>query len=189
MVTIDKSRAETAIWELLHAMNIDMNKHPDIQNTPARVIKMLEEVWQGEKYTNREIADMFGKTFPATSNGIVVVKDIHAFSYCEHHLALMYNMHIHVGYIPEGKVIGLSKISRIVDMCCKRLQLQERITKDIMEVMNYVVGNNVIVYVEAEHSCVTARGIKKDSAKTVTIEKSGLFNNPLHLNQFMGMIK
>ena len=186
---MDREKAEQAIRDLLQAMDINDKKHPDLESTPKRVIKMLQEVWEGERYSNREIANMFGKTFPANSNGMVVVKDIHAFSYCEHHLALMYNMHIHVGYIPNDKVIGLSKISRIADMCCKRLQLQERITKDILEVMQYIVGKNVIVYIEAEHSCVTARGIKKDSAKTVTIEKSGIFNNPENYNQFMQMIK
>ena len=180
--------AEQAVKDLLINMGINFNKHNDIENTPKRVVKMLAEVWEGEKYSNKEIADMFGKTFPTNSTAMVVVKDIECFSYCEHHLALMYNMKISVGYLPRGKVIGLSKIARIADMCCKRLQLQEKITSDINETMRYVVGNDVVVYVEAEHSCVTARGIKKAQAKTVTLETYGRFRNNEFLKQFLQQI-
>lgn len=180
--------AEQAVKDLLVNMGIDFNKHSDIENTPKRVVKMLAEVWEGEKYSNKEIAEMFGKTFPTNSNAMVVVKDIECFSYCEHHLALMYNMKISVGYIPQGQVIGLSKIARIADMCCKRLQLQERITSDINETMRYIVGDNVAVYIEAEHSCVTARGIKKVQAKTVTLETCGKFKDNDVLSQFLKQI-
>ena len=107
----------------------------------------------------------------------MLVKDIEVFSYCEHHLALMYNMRCHVGYIPNGKVIGLSKIARICDMVAKRLQLQERICSDIAEIMQKVCGTeDVIVIIEGEHSCMTARGIKSRSAKTRTSAIRGLFD-------------
>jgi GTP cyclohydrolase I len=149
---------------------------------------MLEEVWEGEKYSNDEIAVMFGKSFPVDSTDMVVVKDIEAFSYCEHHLALIYNMRISIGYIPKGKVIGLSKIARIADMCCKRLQVQERIGNDIAEVMQKIVGEDVIVRIEANHSCMTARGIKKPSSKTVTLAKRGKFKEKEYMKQFLDML-
>lgn len=182
---INEDKAQNAVKDLLQAMGIKKENHNDLENTPKRVVKMLKEVWQGEQYTNTEIAKIFGKTFPTNSKGMVIVKNIHCFSYCEHHLALMYNMNISVGYIPNGKVIGLSKISRIADMCCKRLQLQEKIGADIVDVMRKIIGDNVIVKIEAEHSCVTARGIKKDTAKTVTIETNGLFNKSEYASRFL----
>lgn len=150
---------------------------------------MLNEVWEGEKYSNDDIAKMFGKSFPTTSKGIVIIKEIPVFSYCEHHLALMYNMKVDVGYMPNGKVIGLSKVARIAEMCAKRLQLQERLGKDILEVMTKVVGNDVAVRIQAEHSCVTARGIKKPGTKTVTLETSGIFNSMENQERFLNMLK
>lgn len=185
----DNKAAEAAIFALLQAMKIDPQKHPGLEETPKRVIKMLNEVWEGEKYSNDDIAKMFGKNFPTTSKGIVIVKDIPVFSYCEHHLALMYNMKVDVGYMPNGKVIGLSKVARIAEMCAKRLQLQERLGKDILEVMTKVVGNDVVVRIQAEHSCVTARGIKKPGTKTVTLETSGIFNSIENQERFLNMLK
>ena len=161
-----------------------------MEETPKRVVKMLGEVWEGMQYTNDQLAEMYGKTFDCQSSDMVVIKDIEAFSYCEHHLALIYDMKISVGYYPsKGKVIGLSKIARIVDMCCKRLQLQERIGTDILEVLQKIVGEDVIVRIEASHSCMTARGIKKPGAKTVTISKDGLFNNFLYSQEFLELVK
>ena len=133
--------------------------------------------------------EMYGKVFPCDTNDMVVVKDIEAFSYCEHHLALIYNMRISVAYLPEGHVIGLSKIARIVDMCCKRLQLQERIGHDIVDVMTRIVGPNVAVRIEANHSCMTARGIKKPSSKTVTYATSGAFEQDTEFNRFQAALQ
>ena len=109
---------------------------------------------------------------------MVVVKDIDIFSYCEHHLALMYDMKVTVAYIPKGRVIGLSKIARIADMVSKRLQLQERIGSDIADIMQMVTGaEDIAVFIEGCHSCMTARGIKKVNAKTYTQTLKGRFNN------------
>ena len=113
---------------------------------------------------------MFDKTFAedvddeGTSRygDMVVVKDIDIFSYCEHHIALMYDMKVTVAYVPKGRVIGLSKIARIADMVGKRLQLQERIGSDIADIICKVTGSeDVAVFIEGCHSCMTARGIKK----------------------------
>lgn len=187
MIEIDEKEAEQHVSGLLHAMHI-ISK-PGMEDTPKRVVKMLEEVWQGERYSNEDIAEMYGKVFPCDTNDMVVVKDIEAFSYCEHHLALIYNMRISVAYLPEGCVIGLSKIARIVDMCCKRLQLQERIGHDIVDVMTRIVGPNVAVRIEANHSCMTARGIKKPSSKTVTYATSGAFEQDNEFSRFLAALR
>ena len=147
---------------------------------------MYEEVFAGMNYTNHEIAEMFDKTFEdkmsfeTDSQDMVIVKDIDVFSYCEHHLALMYDMKVTVAYIPKGKVIGLSKIARIADMVAKRLQLQERIGSDIAEVMQEILGSeDVAVVIEGTHSCMSARGIKKTQASTKTYTLRGAFKeNP-----------
>ena len=169
------------IQSLIRQLLIELGDNPDregLRETPARVARMYGEVFEGMRYTNQEIADMFGKCFEdVDTNDLVLVKDIEVFSFCEHHLALMYNMRIHVGYIPKGKVIGLSKIARIADMAAKRLQLQERLGCDIAQIMQMVLGTeDVIVIIEGEHSCMTARGIKSRGAKTRTAAIRGLFD-------------
>jgi GTP cyclohydrolase I len=182
----NRRKAEQAVRDLLSAFNIKPRTGMD--DTPARVVKMYEEVWAGEQYTNEQIADMYNKTFPSGQDDMVVVKDIEAFSYCEHHLALIYDMKVSVAYIPENRVIGLSKIARIVDMCCKRLQLQEHIGQDIMDVMRRIVGENVCVRIEASHSCMTARGICKPGSRTVTFAKSGVFLGDEQFHEFLKAI-
>lgn len=167
---------ETCIHNILVALGEDPNREGLIE-TPKRVAKMYREVFEGIQYSNSDIAAMFNKCFnEPEAHDLVVVKDIEAFSYCEHHLALMYNMKISVAYIPDGRVIGLSKIVRIVDMVCKRLQLQERITSDISEIMSEVLNtHDIMVVIQAEHSCMSARGIKKPGAKTHSAKVGGLF--------------
>jgi GTP cyclohydrolase I len=104
------------------------------------------------------------------------MKDIDMFSYCEHHMALMYDMKATVAYVPKGKVIGLSKIARVCDMVGRRLRLQEKIGRDIADIMTEITGSeDVAVTLEACHSCVTARGIKKTNTKTFTAELRGQF--------------
>ena len=156
-----------------------------LKETPDRVARMYEEVFEGMRQSNDEIADMINNCFEdVDSHDLVLVKDIEVFSYCEHHIALMYNMKCHVGYIPNGRVIGLSKIARICDMVCKRLQLQERICSDIAEIMQEVCDTeDVIVIVDGEHSCMTARGIKSRGAKTRTSAIRGLFDSDHELRR------
>lgn len=173
-----------AIKEHIRGILIALGDDPDregLKETPERVAKMYGEVFEGMKYSNEEIAQMFNKSFEDgfsenKENDIVLVKDIEVFSYCEHHMALMYDMKVSVAYIPYGKVLGLSKIARIADMAAKRLQLQERIGSDIAEIMQIATGSDdVAVFIEASHSCMTARGIKKPSAKTVSTTLRGRF--------------
>ena len=186
---INEKDAQDAIRKLLSAFNIDSTRHTDIEKTPERVVKMLAEVWQGEQYSNAEIANLFGKTFDSDSAEMVIMADIPCFSYCEHHLALIYNLRISVGYLPQGKVIGLSKIARIVDMVCRRLQLQERICADIVDIMQRIIGDDVIVYAEGEHSCMTSRGIRKHGAVTKTLKYSGRFSLEQIRADFFKMIR
>ena len=176
------------IKEAIRTIITELGDDPDregLRETPDRVARMYDEVFEGMRYTNDEIADMFNKCFEdVSSRDLVLVKDIEVFSYCEHHMALMYNMKCHVGYIPKGKVIGLSKIARICDMVAKRLQLQERICSDIAEIMQKVCETeDVIVIVDGEHSCMTARGIKSRGAKTRTSAIRGLFDNDHELRR------
>ena len=190
---IDTKAIEYHIAGILKALG-DNPEREGLKDTPKRVAKMYEEVFDGMNYTNEEIADMFNKTFALdrleeesenveckSQNGnsdMVVVKDIDIFSYCEHHLALMYDMKVTVAYIPKGRVIGLSKIARIADMVSKRLQLQERIGSDIADIMQMVTGaEDIAVFIEGCHSCMTARGIKKANTKTYTQTLRGRFNN------------
>lgn len=187
---IDKEKIEKAIYDILEAIGEDPNRE-GLKETPQRVAKMYEEVFEGIRYTNDEIVNMFNKSFEHSSNDIVIMKKIPAFSYCEHHLALMYNMKITVAYIPQGKVLGLSKIARIVDMVTKRLQLQERIGTDIAEVISKACEtSDIAVYIEGEHSCMTARGIKKPGVITDTYTMRGKFKTDANLrNEFFSAIK
>lgn len=167
---------EEAVRTIILAIGDDPDR-PGLVETPKRVAKMYNEVFEGMRYTNEEIAKMFDKCFEEPeAKDLVLMKDIGAFSYCEHHLALMYNMKISVAYIPDGRVIGLSKIARIVDMVCKRLQLQERIGTDIAEILEMILHtHDIMVVIEGEHSCMTARGIKKPGTVTKSAVLRGMF--------------
>lgn len=182
--SINTKSIEASITEILIALGKDPAS-PELSETPKRVAKMYEEIFEGELYTNDEIAEMFDKTFeftPSTIDGpgssVVVVKNIETFSMCEHHMALMYDMNITVAYIPVERVLGLSKIPRICELVCKRLQLQERIGQDIGEIISSITGtSDVAVLIDAKHSCVGARGIKKQNTVTSTAFLSGRFKN------------
>ena len=162
---------------LVEALGDDPNREGLVE-TPKRVAKMYNEVFEGMKYTNDEIAEMFSKCFTTENDDLVVVKDIPIFSYCEHHMALMYNMTVSIAYIPNGKVLGLSKFSRIAEMVGKRLQLQEKIGSDIADIIEKATGSkDVLVVVQGEHSCMTARGIKSRGSKTRTAAIRGRFKD------------
>ena len=188
---------QEAIKEHIRGILIALGDDPDregLRETPDRVARMYAEVFEVMNYSNDEIAQMYSKSFDVPDEGnndMVVVKDIEVFSYCEHHMALMYDMKVTVAYIPNKRVIGLSKIARIADMVAKRLQLQERIGTDIADVISKATGSeDVAVYIEGNHSCMTARGIKKPSAKTVTTTFRGRFETDVTLqNKLLLMIK
>ncbi|AWK51990.1 GTP cyclohydrolase I FolE [Clostridium beijerinckii] len=186
---IDTKKIEECIREILIALGDDPNRE-GLLDTPKRVSKMYEEVFEGMTLSNEEIAKMFGTTFEneefmsEAHKNMVVVRDIPIHSYCEHHLALMYNMKVTVVYIPKEKIIGLSKISRIADMVGRRLQLQERIGSDIAEIVSMVTGSSDVgVLITGEHGCMTSRGIKKPGTLTTTTTFSGEFQENDMLRQ------
>lgn len=192
-MTIDTEAIKKHIRGILVALGDDPDRE-GLKDTPERVAKMYQEVFEGMNYTNQEIAEMFDKTFTdemdfeTDSKDMVIVRDIDIFSYCEHHMALMYDMKVTVAYIPNGKVIGLSKIARIADMVSKRLQLQERIGTDIAEIMEMITGSeDVAVMIKGSHSCMTARGIKKPGAVTHTTTLRGKFKEDMALQMKLFM--
>ena len=154
---------------------------PATLKTPERFAKMLAEQLEGEFVTNEQIAEMFNVTFDYEidednigSHSWVLVKDIPCFSHCKHHIALMYNMKVTIGYIPEDKILGLSKFARIVEIVSHRLQTQEKMGKDILEILQIILGEDIpiVIKISGEHSCMTARGIKKPGSVTKTIHTS-----------------
>jgi len=190
---IDEKAIEEHIRGILVALGDDPERE-GLKDTPRRVARMYQEVFEGMNYTNHEIAEMFNTTFEEGIDDdgadmvgrVVVMRDIDIFSYCEHHLALMYDMKVNVAYIPKGKVIGLSKIARVCDMVARRLQLQEKIGKDIADVISEITGSeDVAVTIEGCHSCVNARGIKKNNTKTFTAELRGEFQRDPNLQVYV----
>lgn len=191
MKKIDTDAIQNAVKTILVALGDDPDRE-GLKDTPKRVAKMYAEVFEGMCYTNDEIAKKFNKCFEEGATGdLVTIADIPIFSYCEHHLALMYNMKVHVGYLPAGRVIGLSKVARIADMVGKRLQLQERIGADIADILEKILGtDNIIVVIEGEHSCMTARGIKKPGTKTRTATLRGVFKTDSDLRtEFYNLVQ
>ena len=187
---------EKAIAEHIRGILVALGDDPEregLKDTPYRVARMYTEVFEGMNYTNHEIAEMFNRTFTedledteGRPGHVIVMKDIEFFSYCEHHMALMYDMKANVAYIPQGKVIGLSKIARVCDMVGKRLQLQERIGRDIADIISEITGSpDVAVTIEGYHSCVSARGIKKAHTKTFTAELRGRFREDSSLQVYL----
>ena len=189
---IDTKAIEENIRGILVALGDDPERE-GLKDTPRRVARMYQEVFEGMNYTNHEIAKMFNTTFEEGIDDeadmvgrVVVMRDIDIFSYCEHHLALMYDMKVNVAYIPKGKVIGLSKIARVCDMLGRRLQLQERIGRDIADIISEITGSeDVAVTIEGCHSCVNARGIKKNNTKTFTAELRGEFQRDPNLQVYV----
>ena len=193
-MAIDKDAIREHVRGILAALGDDPDRE-GLKETPDRVARMYEEVFEGMNYTNHEIAMMFNKSFKddlcvgSDKKDIVLVRDIPIFSYCEHHIALMYDMSVSVAYIPKEKVLGLSKIARICDMASKRLQLQERIGSDIAEIMcEAAETDDVAVIIHGTHSCMSAGGIKKEAASTVTTTFRGRFETDAAIQSQLTMM-
>lgn len=169
----NKEKCIEAVKMLLESFGEDLNRE-GLKETPRRVAGYWEELLEGNNYTNEEIAKMFSKNFIVKDDTLVVKEIKNIYSHCEHHLALMFNMKAVVAYIPKKvkggyKVIGLSKIPRIVDMCSKRLQLQEKLASDIAECISLATGSkDVYVNISGDHACVSARGAKSDGFTDVS---------------------
>ncbi|WP_373279221.1 GTP cyclohydrolase I FolE [Skermania piniformis] len=171
----DRARAEAAVRELLIAVGEDPDR-PGLIDTPARVARAYREVFAG-LYTDPD--RVLDTTFDEGHRELVLVRDIPMYSTCEHHLVSFHGT-AHVGYIPgpSGRVTGLSKIARLVDLYAKRPQVQERLTREIADaLMRKLAPRGVIVVIEAEHLCMAMRGIRKPGASTTTSAVRGLFQS------------
>ena len=172
--TFDAARVESAVRELLVAIGEDPDRE-GLRRTPERVARAYAEQFAG-LYVDP--ADVLRTTFDEGHEEIVLVKDIEMYSYCEHHLVPFHGA-AHVGYIPsvEGRITGLSKLARLVDLYAKRPQVQERLTSQIADALvDRLKPRGVIVVVEAEHLCMSMRGIRKPGARTVTSAVRGAFS-------------
>lgn len=183
---IDQEKIRKAVCLLLEGMGEDIERE-GLKETPDRIARMYEEIFAG--YEDNPKTHL-SKTFAVEHNEMVLEKDIAFYSMCEHHLMPFYGK-AHVAYIPNGKVAGLSKLARTVEVFARRLQLQEQMTGQIADaLMEYLKPQGVMIVVEAEHLCMTMRGIKKTGSQTVTVATRGLFEKNESLqNQFFHMLK
>ncbi|MCI8858593.1 MAG: GTP cyclohydrolase I FolE [Lachnospiraceae bacterium] len=169
---IDKEKIKQAVTLLLEGIGEDVERE-GLRETPDRIARMYEEIFAGLEQTPREALN---KTFVVKEAGMVLEKDIVFYSTCEHHLLPFYGK-AHIAYIPDGKVVGLSKLARTVEVYAHRPQLQEQLTAQIADaLMEYLKPKGVMVMLEAEHMCMTMRGVKKPGAQTVTLTTRGDFS-------------
>lgn len=170
---VDKKKIEEAVKLLLEGIGEDVNRE-GLRETPNRIARMYEEIFAG---MDESAQVHLSKTFSSTGSEMVIEKDIVFYSTCEHHLMPFYGK-AHVAYIPDGKVVGLSKLARCVEVYARRPQIQEQMTAQIADaIMNSLSAKGVMVMVEAEHMCMTMRGVKKPGSKTVTFAVRGKFEN------------
>jgi GTP cyclohydrolase I len=182
----DYARAEAAVRELLIAIGEDPARE-GLQATPARVARAYAELTAGMRMRPE---DVLTTTFDIGHDEMVLVRDIELWSMCEHHLVPFTGV-AHVGYIPaeSGKITGLSKLARLVDLYAKRPQVQERLTTQIADAMMQLLdARGVIVVVEAEHLCMTMRGVKKAGARTITSAVRGQMHNAATRAEAMALI-
>lgn len=187
-LNVDRNREqiEHHIREVLRLMGEDVERE-GLLETPARVTRMYEEIFAGYSVDPR---DVMGVTFDEKHEELVIVKDIVYYSQCEHHMAPFFG-NIHIGYLPSGKIAGLSKFARLVEAITRRLQVQERITSEIADILVEMLHpQGVMVVVEGEHMCMCARGVKKPGSKTVTSAVRGRFaSDPALRSEFLSLVK
>ena len=183
---IDQPRIAAAVREILLAIGEDADRS-GLRDTPERVARAYAEVFAG---LHQDPADLLATTFDIGHSEMVLVKDIPFYSTCEHHLVPFHGM-AHIGYIPgaEGRVTGLSKLARLVDLYARRPQVQERMTTQIVEALvAHLHPAGAIVVVEGEHLCMSMRGVRKPGAKTVTSAVRGQLRNPATRAEAMDLI-
>jgi GTP cyclohydrolase I len=185
-VARNREQIEYHVREILKLIGEDV-KREGLLETPARVTRMYEEIFAGYEVDPR---DVLGVTFDEQHEELVIVKDIVYYSQCEHHMAPFFGK-AHIGYIPSGKIAGLSKLARLVEAVTRRLQVQERITSQIADILEEKLEpHGVMVVVEGEHLCMCSRGVKKPGSKTVTSAVRGQFRNSSTLrSEFLSLIK
>lgn len=183
---VDHEKVKEAIKMLLEGIGEDINREGLVE-TPERIARMYEEICGG---MDEDPRTHLSKVFSVNNNEMVLEKDIVFYSMCEHHLMPFYGK-AHVAYIPNGKVVGLSKLARTVEVYAKRLQIQEQMTGQIADaIMEHLQPQGVMVMLEAEHMCMTMRGVKKPGSKTVSVATRGIFEKDAALqNQFFQMLR
>lgn len=182
---VDKEKVQEGVRLILEGIGEDLSRE-GLRETPGRIARMYEEIFAG---MNQDAAEPLSKTFSATDCGIVIEKDITFYSMCEHHFMPFYGK-AHVAYIPDKRVAGLSKLARTVEVYAKRPQIQERLTEQIADaLMAHLSPKGAAVMLEAEHMCMTMRGVRKPGSKTVTYALRGVFAEDGHLaDRFFSMI-
>ena len=182
----DREKIKKGVELILEGIGEDKNRE-GLLETPDRIARMYEEIFAG---LDMDATEILSKTFTADKNEMVIEKDIVFYSTCEHHFMPFYGK-AHVAYIPNGKVVGLSKLARTVEVYARRPQIQEQLTSQIADaLMENLDAKGVIVMMEAEHMCMTMRGIKKPGSKTVTYAMRGVFEEDENLvNRFFMMCK
>lgn len=174
---MDKKKIEQAVSMIIEAVGEDPNRE-GLLETPQRVARMYEEIFSG---LGKDAKEHLSKTFEYVNDNIVVVKDIEFFSMCEHHFLPVHGK-AHIAYVPNGRVAGLSKLARTVETYAKRPQLQERLNLQVAQaIMDYLQAKAVLVVIEAEHMCMTMRGVKKPGSYTVTSVALGEMETDLDL--------
>ncbi len=183
---VNHEKVKEAIKVLLEGIGEDVSRE-GLQDTPDRIARMYEEICGG---MDEDAGEHLSRVFSVDSNEMVLEKDIVFYSMCEHHLMPFYGK-AHVAYIPNGKVVGLSKLARTVEVFAKRLQIQEQMTGQIADaIMAHLAPQGVMIVLEAEHMCMTMRGVKKPGSKTVSIACRGCFEDDMNLqNRFWQMLK
>ncbi len=183
---VDQTKIEEAVRMLLEGIGEDVNRE-GLQETPERIARMYGEIFAGME---EDAGEHLTKTFAVASNEIVVVKNITFYSICEHHLMPFYGR-AHIAYLPDGKVVGLSKLARAVEVYARRPQIQEQMTVQIVEaVMEHLKPQGAIVMMEAEHLCMTMRGVEKPGSRTMTLASRGCFQeDPRWQELFFRLIK
>lgn len=182
---MDYGKIEQAVKLFLEGIGEDASRE-GLQDTPKRVAKMCEQLFAGYR---QEASGHLARTFHADTGSMVLEKDISFYSVCEHHLLPFYGK-VHIGYIPDGEVVGLSKLARTVEVYARRAQIQEQLTEQIAKaIMGYLHPKGVMVMIEAEHMCMTMRGVQKSGTRTSTYAVKGVFEKDANLQQmFMTMI-
>ena len=177
---VDQKKIEQAVRLLLEGIGEDVDRE-GLADTPNRVARMYAELYRGME---EDAALHLSRTFAVDSNEIVVEKDITFYSTCEHHLMPFYGK-AHIAYLTDGRVVGLSKLARTVEVYARRPQIQEQMTTQIAEaVMEHLKPQGVMVMVEAEHMCMTMRGVSKPGSRTVTMAARGCFRDNPQLQQY-----
>ncbi len=177
---VDQKKIKQAVKLLLEGIGEDVSRE-GLLDTPDRVARMYGEIYKG---MDEDPSQHLSRTFAVQSNEIVLERDITFYSTCEHHLMPFYGK-VHIAYLPDGKVAGLSKLARTVEVYARRLQIQEQMTIQIAEaIMEYLKPQGVMVMVEAEHMCMTMRGVAKPGSRTVTTAARGRFQEEQQLRQY-----